>query len=85
MELGKVIKMATKCKSQGPRCTKKTIWTKLANLDKTQGLKWQFTRSLEVTLGIHPPTCKWVDGETKIYQMGQTGFIKRLKLKPLLQ
>ncbi|MFS8033911.1 hypothetical protein Hanom_Chr17g01575061 [Helianthus anomalus] len=27
----------------GTQRQKKTIWTKVANLDKTQGLKWQFT------------------------------------------
>ncbi|MFS7960723.1 hypothetical protein Hanom_Chr08g00706401 [Helianthus anomalus] len=31
-------------KSGTQRQKKKTIWTKVANLDKTQGLKWQFTQ-----------------------------------------
>ncbi|MFS7900079.1 hypothetical protein Hanom_Chr14g01300751 [Helianthus anomalus] len=32
-----------KRESSGTQRRKKTIWTKMTNLDKTQGLKWQFT------------------------------------------
>ncbi|MFS7977435.1 hypothetical protein Hanom_Chr10g00903931 [Helianthus anomalus] len=33
-----------KMEKSGTQRQKKTIWTKVANLDKTQGLKWQFTQ-----------------------------------------
>ncbi|MFS7953559.1 hypothetical protein Hanom_Chr07g00620121 [Helianthus anomalus] len=32
-----------KKEKSGTQRRKKTIWTKMANLDKPQGLKWQFT------------------------------------------
>ncbi|MFS7996071.1 hypothetical protein Hanom_Chr12g01125531 [Helianthus anomalus] len=32
-----------KMEKSGTQRQKKTIWIKVANLDKTQGLKWQFT------------------------------------------
>ncbi|MFS7941761.1 hypothetical protein Hanom_Chr06g00480091 [Helianthus anomalus] len=37
------IKMATKCKPEGPRCNKFEIWTKVIKLAKPQRPKWQFT------------------------------------------
>ncbi|MFS7964868.1 hypothetical protein Hanom_Chr08g00755431 [Helianthus anomalus] len=38
-------KMATKCKTQGPRFKKFEIWTQMAKLPKPQGPKWLFTLS----------------------------------------
>ncbi|MFS7911730.1 hypothetical protein Hanom_Chr02g00121541 [Helianthus anomalus] len=43
-------KMATKCKSQGPRSNKFEIWTKVAKLAKPQGPKWQFTLKINIKL-----------------------------------
>ncbi|MFS7913539.1 hypothetical protein Hanom_Chr02g00142951 [Helianthus anomalus] len=40
--------MATKCKPQGPRYNKFEIWTKVVKLAKSQGLKWQFTRTIYI-------------------------------------
>ncbi|KAJ0938706.1 hypothetical protein HanRHA438_Chr02g0052811 [Helianthus annuus] len=42
-----------KREKSGTRRQKKNIWTKMANLDKTQGLKWQFTPIQTFKLGYH--------------------------------
>ncbi|KAJ0735656.1 putative oxidoreductase [Helianthus annuus] len=77
MELVYVIKMATKWKSQGPRGKKKTIWTKMANLDKTQGLKWQFTQNQTMTHVTR--LYKWGD------ELGSWKYVLAMTLKTMAQ
>ncbi|MFS7902689.1 hypothetical protein Hanom_Chr01g00014161 [Helianthus anomalus] len=40
-------------KPQGPRCKRFEIWTKVTKLTKPQGLKWQFTLFLKISIYKH--------------------------------
>ncbi|MFS7930516.1 hypothetical protein Hanom_Chr04g00345231 [Helianthus anomalus] len=41
-----------KREKSGTQRRKKTIWTKMTNLDKPHGLKWQFTLILEKLINL---------------------------------
>ncbi|MFS7985192.1 hypothetical protein Hanom_Chr11g00995651 [Helianthus anomalus] len=68
--------MTIKVKPQGTRFKKFQIWTKMTNVSKPQGPKWQFTLSKIYT---HTHTCQ-VFGTAS----GYIGILRKLKINGLI-